>query len=381
MNPSSSLTGRDLRTTGAPPVAWVSHRPAPQALAALLADRCSLYPLAPDDSLTNTPDGCCGVIVDAGDGSIDVRTISRLLDELETSRMVALVLAPAGGEMSNLARRLGPFALCGADAGDEAVAGRIDTLLQVAPAMRSLHQELSQVRTFGQDIGATFDQIDEEMRLAARLQRDFLPKKLPEVGPVRFAAMFRPATWVSGDIYEAQRLDEDHVGFYVADAVGHGLPAALLTMFIKRALPTKKIRGDRYSIVPPAEAITELNTAICDQNLSSCQFCTAAYFIINSWCELESSGGLLGVFPEETFEPDQVQMHPGDRLVLFSDGAEAQLRRPGSSGRMELLEAIQKSRHLPVEEMVLQLTGLIDHQQGSLHPEDDVTLLLMDVGG
>src|SRR5688572_8924311 len=82
--------------------------------------------------------------------------------------------------------------------------------------------------------------LDEELRLAARLQQDFLPKSLPQVGPVRFHTLFRPAGHVSGDIYDVMRLDETHVGFYIVDAVGHGMPAALLTMFLKNAMVTKE---------------------------------------------------------------------------------------------------------------------------------------------
>jgi len=45
------------------------------------------------------------------------------------------------------------------------------------------------------------------------------------------------------------RLDEHHVGFYMADAVGHGMPAALLTMFLKQALVTKEITPKGYRLL------------------------------------------------------------------------------------------------------------------------------------
>ena len=121
----------------------------------------------------------------------------------------------------------------------------------------------------------------EQIQLAARLQQGFLPRRLPEVGLARFGVLFRPAGWLSGDFYDITRLDETHVGFYVVDAVGHGLPAALLTMFIKRALKTKRIAGSTYQIVPPHVALAELNVDICDQDLASCSFCTAVYCMLD----------------------------------------------------------------------------------------------------
>ena len=69
---------------------------------------------------------------------------------------------------------------------------------------------------------------------------------------MHFHTLFRPAGYVSGDLYDVARLDERRIGFYVADAVGHGMPAALLTMFIKHALVTKEVRGGVAAAAAPA---------------------------------------------------------------------------------------------------------------------------------
>ena len=382
---------------------WISDVPMPPNVVDAVLGHYQLKALSPDESVTTAAEGACVALIYPGGPRLDVRRISSLLDELDRTSLVGLVLMPSeGSPISQLIRRNGQFAITSVDSSPQTIAGQISALMQVQPSIDILRQELTQLRSFGHDIGATFDQIDEEMRLAARLQRDFLPRHLPSVGPLRFGVLFRPATWVSGDIYDATRLDERHLGFYVADAVGHGLPAALLTMFIKRALPTKRIVGQQYNIVPPNEAIAELNAAICEQNLSSCQFCTAVYCVANtqtlevtyargghpqplllradgSMLELDSEGGLLGIFAEERFSLGQVQLAPGDRLIVHSDGAEGVFRREGTSGREELLAAIERLRHRPLDEMMMELTGLIDSQQGSLHPEDDVTILALDV--
>jgi hypothetical protein len=73
-------------------------------------------------------------------------------------------------------------------------------------------------------------------------------------------------------------------------------------------------------------------------------------------------------------------MQRRDDRRLFSDGAEGAFRGDGSGGHDEFVHAIQKYRHLPIEEMMLELTGQFDTQTGSLHPEDDITVLAMEVG-
>ena len=265
-----------------------------------------------------------------------------------------------------------------------------------------LAADLESLRSFNGT--GDLEDLDEELRLAARLQRDFLPQRLPEVGPVRFAALFRPATWVSGDIYDVFRLDEDHVGFYVADVVGHGLPAALLTIFLKKSLQTKRILGHSYEIVPPPITLALLNDDICQQGLTSCQFCTAWYGIINVRTgrlrcargghppalllspnapprQVAPDGPLLGVFPGETFQPMEVTVSPGQRVVVYSDGAEEALRDLGGPERCAIAEACEGLLHLPVQEMALQLTARIDERRASAGRCDDITVVVMDFQG
>src|SRR5437868_3997548 len=138
----------------------------------------------------------------------------------------------------------------------------------VVREMEALRGELEAVRRRDEALNTYLRKMDEELRLAARLQQDFLPKSMPQVGRVRFHTLFRPAGYVSGDLYDVMRLDERRCGFYMADAVGHGVPAALLTMFIKNALVTKEITAGSYRLLDPGTAMARLNDALVGQNLS-----------------------------------------------------------------------------------------------------------------
>jgi serine phosphatase RsbU (regulator of sigma subunit) len=268
--------------------------------------------------------------------------------------------------------------------------------------LNALRKEMNFLNRRDETLNFQMHRLDEELRLAARLQQDFLPKTLPQVGPVRFHTLYRPAGYVSGDLYDVARLDEAHVGFYIADAVGHGMPAALLTMFIKNALVTKDILPQGYRLLDPGEALTRLNHALVEQHLSHATFATALYGTINvntlvcrfagaghpppmviradgGLLNLHGEGALLGIFPDEKYGQSQVQLHPGDRLFIYTDGIEIAFCDDHALNTQKWREEIQRRRHLPTEELLRELSDSLDREMGSLSPKDDVSIVIAEI--
>ena len=277
--------------------------------------------------------------------------------------------------------------------------GQIDSLQN---EIDSLNSELASLRRRGEMLDFHMSRLDEELRLAARLQQDFLPKVLPQLGRVHFHTLFRPAGYVSGDFYDVMRLDEKHVGFYIADAVGHGVPAALLTMFIKHALATKQITEGGYRLLSASETMARLNQTLIEQNLSAATFATAIYGTINiETLELtfsraghphpillrangkvemkESEGGLLGVFPEESFDERTVQLAPGDRMLLFTDGIEVAFSTDVETNKERWREELHSRAHLPAQQLLKEFAELIDTECGEGRPKDDLTMVVLEV--
>jgi sigma-B regulation protein RsbU (phosphoserine phosphatase) len=266
----------------------------------------------------------------------------------------------------------------------------------------SLQDEVNLLRRRDETLGFYMNRVDEEMRLAARLQQDFLPKNVPQLGKVRFHSLYRPAGYVSGDLYDIMRLDESHVGFYMADAVGHGMPAALLTMFIKNALITKQITPEGYRLLTPGETMAGLNSSIISQNLSYATFATAIYGYINVET-LEASfargghpnpvlirsdgavedlivdGSLLGIFPEEQFESRTLTLTPGDRVLLFTDGFEVAFMSDDKIDTSKWREELEKRSKLASEQLLHEFSDHMDRETGSLTRKDDLTMVLMEV--
>lgn len=246
------------------------------------------------------------------------------------------------------------------------------------------------------------DNLSQQLRLAGLVQRDFLPGQLPECGRVEWAATFLPAEWVSGDIYDVARIDEDHIGFYVADAVGHSMPAALLTIFLKQSLRMRETIGSNYHIFSPKEVMTRLNSKMSAQKLSGYQFATCCYCLLNiktlqmtfaraghpypilirPGCKpqhLESRGSLLGIFEQAHFTETTVQLAPGDRVLLYSDGAEPFIGSFHDGQGFKWTDKFLEISHMGINEMTDHFNSRVQNTETDAAEVDDVTLVGLQI--
>ncbi len=257
---------------------------------------------------------------------------------------------------------------------------------------------------------AVASSLTEQLRMAGQVQRDFLPSQLPDNERLRWAAIFLPAECVSGDIYDVARLDEQHIGFYIADVVGHGMPAALLTIFIKQALVMRQTSGSKYRIFSPAEVIANLNSRMTDQKLSANRFATCCYCLLNTATfeltyargghpypilirpnkgpqRLETQGSLLGIFENARYTQQTIQLQAGDKLLLYSDGAEPLIGTFDDAGSFNFTEDFRRLTNLPIADMAEKFNGLIQNRgpktsgmDSTISPQvDDITMVGLEI--
>lgn len=323
-----------------------------------------------------------------------------LADALASHRLMGVILSP--GTLGVVPGGDDPLVCLPQETSADELWGRIATVEQYRPLLRRIEEQVNGMQKLGKKLNEQFVEVDQELRLASRLQRDFLPKQLPAVGDIRFHALYRPATWVSGDVYDIQRLDENCIGFYLADAVGHGVAAGLLTMFIKQAVMGKIVRQDGYVIVPPEDVLERLNSRLADQQLPNCQFVTACYGTINletheicmaraghphpihvgadgSCAEVRTVGGLLGIFREETFPSTRLVLEPGEKFVIYSDGLEDLIRcRHEEQEQSEFTHEFLDLAPKPGPQFIRAVEEHLNQTEGSLQPADDMTLIVVE---
>jgi len=283
-------------------------------------------------------------------------------------------------------------------------------LLHRQRELRQLNQELSVAQRFHGGLEGEIARMHEELQLAAMVQREMLPRKIPALRGVTFAAMWRPANYVSGDIYDICQFDDEHIGVFITDAVGHGVPAALMTMIISRSLITTEREGEQTRILPPSQVLARLNVELLLRQGRTTRFATGIYAVINCKTRrctlagaghppplllradgtqqlLETNGGLLGVFADETYDQIEIDLQEGDRMLLYSDGFEQAFPNADADVYEQRLptthyrEEFEKLAKLddPVQ-VVNQMRERLDAQRGSLHQIDDLTLICMCIG-
>jgi hypothetical protein len=272
------------------------------------------------------------------------------------------------------------------------------------PALLSSSERLWSTRVAGQTeaAGNLMESLTEQLRLAGMVQRDFLPANLPNGKETQWAVTFLPAEWVSGDIYDVARIDEQHVGFYLADAVGHSMPAALLTIFIKQAMAMRETTGNTYRIFSPDEVIRNLNLKMIGQKLSGYQFATCSYCLLNIKTrqltfaraghpypillrpgqppeQLQTRGALLGVFDSAEFIERTVQLETGDRLLLYSDGAEWLIGHTDESQSFRFTDELAAVKDASITEIVDRLTELAANRKIDPAELDDLTIVGLEI--
>jgi sigma-B regulation protein RsbU (phosphoserine phosphatase) len=263
-----------------------------------------------------------------------------------------------------------------------------------------LADKTAEVNRVNKRLQQAYQQIDQELELARRIQESFLPHSLPDVPQVRFAVHYQPCGRVGGDFYDIFRLDEKHLGFYVADAMGHGVPASLLTIFVKTGVRAKEIFGKQYRLVPPDEVLQRLNRDLIAQQLSDTPFITMVYVLFNYrdgtlsfsrsghpyplhipregepqlW---QIEGSLLGVFDTRYVVRTQ-QLQAGDKVLLYTDGMDAAAFDGTPAGVPSLMAFAGKHREAPINELVRLLP---EELFKTTRQTDDLTVLGLEVLG
>ncbi|AJF06935.1 sodium:solute symporter family transporter [Geoalkalibacter subterraneus] len=240
---------------------------------------------------------------------------------------------------------------------------------------------------------------EREMEIAKNIQMSLLPTHVPKIEGITLAGMCVPARQVGGDYYDFLVRGENGLDIVIADVSGHNVGAALL-MAETRAFIQARADG----LGTPAEILDSLNRFFYEDLTRTELFITMFYLHYDAadrkilyanaghnppllWrsesntCEwLDAEGLILGVKPSVEFIEIRDQLHPGDMVLLYTDGiTEAENDRGEFFGRERLCGLLNENSDDDPKKVLNMLLDQVRLFTGVQHFTDDVTMAIMKI--
>jgi len=239
-----------------------------------------------------------------------------------------------------------------------------------------------------------------DLEIARQIQFGLLPFEPWDKDGVRIATAMRPANTVGGDYFDVIELGDGRLAVAVGDVAGKGMPAALLMALLQGSLRTLVSAGLRG-----AELMAKLNAHLC-ANIPSNRLITLVYaeldpatghlryvnaghnppFLLQAGhppARLCATAMALGITTDAEFAEMTLELEPGDRLVLYTDGiTEAEDASDREYGDARLGAWLQASREQPGRALIDGVIAEVLEHCGNARPRDDMTLMCLErVGG
>jgi serine phosphatase RsbU (regulator of sigma subunit) len=267
----------------------------------------------------------------------------------------------------------------------------------IALALGSLRDQMAVARALADRLTVANRALDREALAVGRLQRDMLPAAPPHVEGYEWSVHYETSTQAGGDYYDFVHLPDGRLGILIADASGHGTPAAVLMAMTRTLLFTLA-----HDATHPARLLARLSRAL-DRMLPAGWFVTACYAILDPESgtleyalagheapflfrartrtieRLPAAGGPpLGPFPDLPFASALERLEPGDALILYTDGlteaGDADGRLLGEAPVREALESAPIGEPAELRSRVLER---VRRHRGRAAASDDLTLLVL----
>ena len=272
------------------------------------------------------------ILSDINMPEMDGLTLLTKINEMQNPALKCIMVS-AYGDMGNIRQAMNngafDFATKPIDLDDLSVT--IEKAIEQINYIKQSQQEHTQLESLKTDLA-----------VAGEIQQAILPRVFPPFPEFEdildVAASMTPAKDVGGDFYDFFRIDEDRIGFVMADVSGKGVPAAIF-MAVSRTL----IRAIGMQGNAPEDTITRANDLLCKESVN-CMFVTVFYAIYNTktgevvYCNAghnspylihangqvealpTSTNCMIGAIEGLSFNAGSLQMEKGDMLVMYTDG-------------------------------------------------------------
>lgn len=237
--------------------------------------------------------------------------------------------------------------------------------------------------------------IKEELNMARQIQASLLPKELPDNQKFTIAASVISSHTVGGDFYDYFQINDNQHGLVIGDACGKGLPAAMLISQIQAMIHSEVEHGHHVSVILehlnrqmvqfiPKDKFVTLFYGIYHQESDKIEFGSAGHnypIVVRATGQIEqfeTNGPALGLIPDACYQTSQIQLFPGDILLLFTDGVtEVMNEMQEQFGEDRLTMLVAQNRHKTAQAVLQLVLKVVEDFSAGEILQDDRTLLVL----
>lgn len=237
--------------------------------------------------------------------------------------------------------------------------------------------------------------MDEELEIAREIQQSLMPRRLPQSGWFRAAAASIPSLQVGGDYCDVRQVERGAWVFVVADVSGKGVSSALLASLLQGAFLAAGHAATRLDVL-----MTQVNHFLVERTEGekyATLFCGVVSrdgvlrwsnaghcppLILRSTGEirrLEATSMPLGMLEDAEFTVEQVQLEPGDKVVVYTDGVSEAQNRQGhffETRRLELL--LRANAGKSCDAIMQSVIASVESFTEGVPQSDDITAVVME---
>ncbi len=243
------------------------------------------------------------------------------------------------------------------------------------------------------------ERLNTELKTAKAIQYSMMPHDFPQRDDFNIYALMDPARDVGGDFYDFFQIDDNHLCLVIADVSGKGVPASLFMMISKVILQSCAMLGKSA-----AEILDKTNEAICSNNkvemfvtiwLGIVELSTGIVKAANAGHEYpavmqngrfellkDRHGLVIGGMAESKYKEYELQLQPGDKLFIYTDGVpEATAADNSMFGTDRMLEALNREPDAEPEKIIGNVRQAVDDFVKDAEQFDDLTMLCFEYHG
>ena len=273
-------------------------------------------------------------------------------------------------------------------------------VLKHAELVRQNREYRENLETLNRELTQTLQQLQDDEEAGRAIQFQLLPEDDKRFGHYRFRRRLYPSMYLSGDFIDYFPIDDQHIGFYMADISGHGAASAFVSVMLHTLMVQYRDtmwQTTDMTILHPHRVLERLNHDLCRQNLdkhltmlygvfdlekNTLVYCSAGQFPCPLLYDgkavqvLDCRGRPVGLFEDAQFNSTQIDLPETFDLVLVSDGILELMPVDKLQLRYSALLSRSKGATLDLDEMTAGLDVLADK-----HLPDDIAVLVVDRNG